>query len=102
MSREIDALVAEKVMGITLIGKDMAAYLNEETQFMMPIPFYSTDIAAAWEVVEKVNDLGWNISFDPIPQEWITDFDEHQDWVVSNKTAPMAICLAALKAKGED
>lgn len=62
---------------------------------------YSTDISAAWEVVEKLEG------------RFIWDFNSHKNWRVrlatydrkdwrlvegEAATAPLAICLAALKA----
>lgn len=58
--REMDALVAEHVMGLLNVHK----YNGEWIHTRNPIPFvgapiveyYSTDIAAAWEVVDKIMD----------------------------------------------
>lgn len=113
--RELDALVAEKVMGL-LVSRDSAwerAYeqeddLVETTQdrrLRRTLQPYSTDIAAAWEVVEKLELLdrgwqlcqsqrGWGIGHSSVGDEW--------DWVVRAKTAPHVICLAALKAVGHE
>lgn len=77
------------------------------------LPNYSTDIAAAWEVVEKIKVLPergmrkfggrntpefvlvWDVD------HWYVDFDG-QGTVppihAEGETAPLAICLAALKA----
>lgn len=60
--RELDALVAEKVMGRNLtLEKELTEHEMWLSQLMpeiiIHIPHYSTDIAAAWEVVEKVRTL---------------------------------------------
>lgn len=65
---------------------------------------YSTSIEAAWEVVEKMDELefyltltydsGWNASFS---DENYKGVKNHLD-----DSAPHAICLAALKAMGVD
>ncbi len=86
MTRKIDALVAEHVMGL---DPNRAEFALDE---------YSTDIAAAWEVVEKMS----------VPLEIIRHRDGKQWGVLDARfrnttwadTAPLAICLAALKAKG--
>jgi hypothetical protein len=65
------------------------------------IEAYSTDIAAAWQVVEKMRERGMYVSVDP--------FDDFYEAVVifavggeiataTYPTAPQAICLAALEA----
>lgn len=137
--RELDALVAEKVMGWPheqmLVGigtfydamhlePSRAAYRRRshvdrfwerwspsgsEVVVSDTVPSYSTDIAAAWEVVEH------------LPLTWWPEVGRMQDgssWYcelclgspdpagvgpairVVAATAPLAICLAALKAVG--
>ena len=123
--RELDALVAEKVMGWKpLLGpsKEMdegfkeryweyarnhALRLTPESSFLPglehPVPPYSTDIGAVWEVVEKLGlafELGW------LPEDkgfnWDASFGEKRGSEAGTttyaSTAPHAICLAALKA----
>lgn len=101
VGRELDSLVAEKVMGLKIYSRIGHNYLGKDG-FYKIIREYSTDISAAWEVVEKlINDAGIDISiiFD-ISREYkvkITD-----DGVIKSKiqckTAPEAICKAALLA----
>ncbi|MEZ0208844.1 MAG: hypothetical protein ACAH17_01550, partial [Candidatus Paceibacterota bacterium] len=60
--RELDALVAEKVMGIKHIHysdpvNGMIGRAPKGRDYMQ-VPNYSTDIAAAWTVVQKVGLLG--------------------------------------------
>lgn len=66
---------------------------------------YSTEIGAAWEVVEKMqaDDWYWNIDYDC--DGLVAGFgrdreaDENCRWYYeAAKTEPHAICLAALKA----
>jgi hypothetical protein len=111
--RELDALVAEKVMGYKVTdwptGKEFpitsaiaAGVLSEFQQSR--IPSYSTDIAAAWQVVDKMKSLGCFIKVHNCDHRgewgcWCT----HPGRVLSESfavedTAPHAICLAALKA----
>jgi hypothetical protein len=114
--RELDALVAEKVMGF---HKHHAHdyYINvpdEEWDNNNDAPFpyywpqwgfppYSTSIADAWLVVEKLRE-----NFDGIVlayrngdtgKEWRVEFNTEHGWSAEYaETAPMAICLAALEA----
>lgn len=102
MSREIDAEVAEKVMGWghahrwsdwTLKGRVMAG--NSWSP--------STDIAAAWEVVEKVRETHEEVSLTCTEKGYscyIFKSENHVPEGFTSKTMPMAICLAALKALG--
>lgn len=55
--RELDALVAEKVMGLDLLEED-----NYENWIPVEPEPYSTDIAAAWELVNHFTKMGWDIS----------------------------------------
>lgn len=71
-------------------------------------PCYSTDIAAAWEVVEKLMAYGYRYvmrgNFEGNGLHWC-GFD-HQEWADMNPlfqsppcvSLPLAICRAALKA----
>lgn len=112
--RELDALVAEKVMGLEPWPEQDSRW--ECKAFRAPIipqgvepkpcapPNYSTGIAAAWEVVEKLvaldyrvrvtayrdNSYGVTLSF-PLSAG-------KRDGLFEAETAPHAICLAALKA----
>ena len=116
--RELDAIVAEKVMGTPKPEQDVyelypaGAWLlagqfgrddlhpgwtvktgtNPDDSQLIDTWFepkhFSTDIAAAWEVVEKLTGLEW------------TKFDMNLPplHVYSAEEAALEICLAALKA----
>jgi hypothetical protein len=58
---ELDLLVAEKVMGeYCAHGQQLDPITDTWTS---PKP-YSSEISAAWEVVEKMKHLEWTISVD--------------------------------------
>jgi hypothetical protein len=124
-------LVAEKVLGWTEVKK---VELNGSAAFQYlgvrpgevpskytgykpsyTIPQYSIDIAAAWEVVEKlkalVDDLEIEISSSSeYPEEWEVSVkyfkwcegeeQQYGPFYFTEKTAAHAICLAALKTIG--
>lgn len=114
--RELDALVAEKVMGWKIEGRPIRLSGGHFDDVRIPadgtvkmLPSYSTDIAAAWQVVEKVRELnGWPFILeshgDPgAPGRWWAYFQKTiGDRSVNGHghEAPRAICLAALKAVG--
>jgi len=83
--RELDALIAEKVMGWSwgIIG-DL-------------IPAYSTDISAAWEVVEEMGDC-LHLRQHGEQGEWEAWFCGYPNSKAHGETAPEAICKAALLA----
>jgi hypothetical protein len=90
--RERDALVAEKVMGFVVHphggvwdGKNPATY---RTDFHP-----STDISAAWEVVEKFKN-------GPRDDAYHSFYDNATMSIYA--ITPERICLAALKAVGVD
>ena len=128
--RELDALIAEKVMGTpkywsvwfacshygNFNGLDQAQVYAEKIQgdfkaHVLPYsdePNYSTSIEAAWEVVERLIALHfhevqvrhWVDPFDAVmPQGWMCQC-EGDNLAIAERatTAPLAICLAALKA----
>lgn len=136
---ELDALVAEKVMGWEhVIKEDREYYLGDTTpgfsgrntywvkgysSFGVQIgecvllPKFSTSIAAAWEVVEKLRtwDDGYRIGAYVGVEVWSPDRETETccevniEWHAPahvaeagaiEATAPHAICLAALRAVG--
>lgn len=107
--RKIDALVAEHVFGLRVVTTSIEA-LEDNTIYhptkgwpQMPseLPAYSSSIFDAWKVVEKLDDAV-SLVFLPSEHVWEITFGEPPNdfgyaW---NESAPLAICLAALKSKG--
>jgi hypothetical protein len=121
--RKLDTLVAEKVMGLTVYHYDKDVeencyYMLMDTEGFPFEPFggeketeeeawlscfyYSTDISAAWEVVEKIKkDLDWWIVLNSEGEKWIALFywDKYQiACECEAETASEAICKCALMA----
>jgi hypothetical protein len=102
--RELDALVAEKVMGLQPLRREVPP----DPGAFLDLPHYSTDIAAAWEVVEKLTgrrdkDIGFALTVNPgTIGTSFSALDGTEHWHVNASTAPLAICLAALKVVGVD
>lgn len=123
-NREIDALVAEKVMGLIPCDKwtpinlgsaggpallkncqhDNCYPATRLNDWVGGCPEYSTDIAAAWQVVERFTQK-WKYVF-KLQNHYSFNFDTYEatlnGYGGSANTAPMAICLAALKAVGHE
>jgi hypothetical protein len=109
IGRELDALVAEKIFGAKLIANPFGTdphcdfpgrQLGKE---FGKLPKFSTDIAAAWEVLEALKKRGAMVHVHFTESQWMASWRKHNDppsLVISAfaKTAPHAICLAALKA----
>lgn len=99
--RELDALVAEKVMGWSPVGDEFDG--AEFAAFLDAHP-YSTDIAAAWEVFEKIQPAAiCHAKFggkNKLPEWVVARPDDMGDEIATAPTAPHAICLAALNAVG--
>jgi hypothetical protein len=101
--RELDLLVAEKIFGATV---QHGQILNQETDWWDSPKCYSEDISRAWEVLKKMSELGYWFS------GGMTQNKTHWFWIAKvgcmapsgsvyeRATAQLAICLAALKAKG--
>ena len=118
--RLLDSQVGKLVFGnVVMYNPDGAP--TETSRFLMvvngverPLPRFSTDIAAAWEVVRAVLDLRWappdprhrggmtdtSILYDPYRGQWECIFSWSDDTRVvgSDAAAPLAICRAALLA----
>lgn len=112
--RELDAIVASRVMGWASADVDTAmlcasgsiAACSEMTTGH--VPDYSTDIAAAWLVVERIHEHGHAITVErwlgnPELGKWSAAFtleNGHDTGQCVAESAPLAICRAALVAAG--
>lgn len=105
--RDLDALVAEKVMGWF---KDRYSEYwfppgtNITNGAVVDLPHYSTSIEAAWEVVEKLKEGVLYFELVRTPDGWISQFYSEAKYdpapIEDAPTAPHAIAVAALKAVG--
>jgi hypothetical protein len=107
--REMDALMAEKVF-----NKPPSYYncphFDENGRILSfcscpSLPPYSTDIVAAWQVVEKMDHLDCAIEYsvknDEVSEQfgrWFVLFGEELEKGAFADTAPLAICRAARMA----
>lgn len=129
--RELDTLVAEKVMGLVIeslctkircheaggevlycgCGWRGGRWDNEEfrshSSYVKP---YSTSLVIAWEIVEKINSLrlGWYVGISVGPDNynvWVQNdvvLNSPHYYGFTSSTVPHLICLAALKVMGID
>src|SRR4051812_17548037 len=105
--RKLDALIAAKVMGWDVRGPDDGPWvaLAENGRHATHETFRpSTDIAAAWEVVEHFANYKWLAQsasgrWGTGPMMWECAFASPASFQVVAETAPLAICRAALRAK---
>lgn len=111
--RELDALIAEKVMGLKYeFEGDSPIYAPNDF-----LPHYSTEIASAWEVIDKMwRDGEWRVTVFYGGDEarwWGAEFAYDANHLgaayhalydrkveARADTAPLAICRAALLAVG--
>lgn len=103
--RELDALIAENVMGLTKPKEDLPSWQHEYSGTKpFPLP-YSTDIAAAWEVLDTLKALGCLITVSWTKKskwhcyaEYYSDKDQciYSEYSLE-ESASQAICLTALK-----
>lgn len=106
--RELDALVAARVMGLTVEPRGgEPRYYNETMReqyggaWTSPVPHYSTDLLAAWEVLDMMRGRGFGVvvSDAGATVPWAVDFDDGKVGVnVQSASLPVAICNAALFA----
>ena len=122
--RELDALVAEKVMGMMTrlseggeyIGRfdisepgDLVYDIPDDPYGVRYVPHYSTDIAAAWLAVEKLEQdqreilfkitrLGSSMKTLIFQAEFRECRGSFKHYWSDTATAPLAICRAALMA----
>ncbi len=107
----MDAWVAEAVMGWIEDKENPGLYnkITYDNSGMVQwnkLPPYSTSIADAWQVVEKLEERNAWVSLDKVPTNTNWDFrgiiDELEPsevrFIAHAPTAQLAICRAALKA----
>jgi hypothetical protein len=112
--REIDVLVAEQIMGWQIETdepklKRLQQYFSRDEHprwwrapeggwYSDPLS-YSSDIAAAWQIVESMNSRGQFLFLSQSNEEYDVAFDEPRtispDYI-SEKSVALAICQAAL------
>lgn len=106
--RELDALVAEKLFNLSLrdrlTGEEKpvtATQVLSHFSNISAIPPFSTDIAAAWQVLEKVVSrsrlFDADVSTADGGETWSCSFTCDKTVRAFGETAAHAICLAALK-----
>lgn len=111
--RELDALIAEKIFGFSDIREYAEGYFGKGEVFGLfakqRIPDFSTDIAAAWLVVEKlkremtwyknIKPDGFRLDYDILDNVWRVALVCDEEGVtesVEADTPQLAICRAAL------
>lgn len=101
--RELDALIAERVMGATRDADGFYEWPNSQYA-SYEAPDYTSNIRMAFEVVEAMRERGWYFSC-IVAKDWISAAfvleEEGHDPKASEEfadTLPRAICLAALRA----
>lgn len=101
--RELDILIAEKIMGWKMGDFGIAPpgfvaaqdYFEKYKETQFSVPNYSTDIKDAFKVLEHFQYLKIiNITWDAPTGDWYVSFNTELSW---DQTLPGAICLAALK-----
>lgn len=101
--RELDKLIAEKVMGnhIEIVH---GTIMERNPQLAAELAYYSTNIADAWQVVEKlaVGCIDFNIRRGAFLVYHATFIDsvnlsDIKEYIGKSTTASEAICLAALE-----
>src|SRR3990167_2036291 len=122
--RELDALIEEKVMGHEVEPRWYDAHggplpdpedasIKPHEYYVLPprtgarystreVPYYSRDIDAAWEVLERFATRHLNLGLQGPgmwgPEGWYVTLGTGHIATAFAFTAPLAICLAALKA----
>ncbi len=107
--RKLDVLVAKNVMGWTDLREEeypetknvvLRGDNPEKLEYRFAVPYFSTDISAAWKVLEKIQGTNALITIELAERARCMIFESwgRDKRVCTNAdTAPLAICLAALK-----
>jgi hypothetical protein len=111
MSRELDSRVAEKVMGFTKTSKGWL-HPTDPALSITYLPHYSADMNDAMDIVGKLHEERWYMSIRTSPndfyklklQKYLDDKagEEIIERSQNYNKLPIAICLVALRAVGDD
>lgn len=102
---QLDALVAERVMGWS-VRRDGNSYYCTQKNGGFFVPRFSSDMGAAWQVVEELakNGLVVEIRHNAKGKFQVTGVncwrETRRPEEVIDPSAPIAICLAALRFVG--
>lgn len=95
--REMDRLIGEHIFGYKNILNVADYWFIDDLN--TSLPHYSTDIAAAWEVLRHLK--GYHIELVRHRGVWTAALDDgKRSFVVRANSAPEAICKVALLAVG--
>jgi len=105
---DLDVLIAEKVMGYHRPTNNPTSLFlyDEHGEYAWDPedgPHYSVNIADAWLVVEKMREDRWRFVIAGVPEGIAASFrrgNSFQGEEPYQESAALAICVAALKAKG--
>ena len=92
--RELDAMVMEAIGYKPVPVAFMFGHKEPFPGWDEP-PRYSTDIAAAWQVVDAMRERGWRFSLHEHPDGWWAAFNGKM-MDAPSATVPLAICRTAL------
>lgn len=99
--RELDALVAEKVMGYVDVGESFYRTPTEDTYHISDIEF-STDPVAHAALWDKLVADGWDVEVGTqAGQSWAEIKNETSGFSVANESRYAALAKAALLAYSE-
>jgi len=110
--RELDALIAEKLLGFEVCRNEKGGWSlgrpdywddRGSSELLNPLPSYSDDGAAVWDVVAWATNQRLEMKIGRAPgrseSSWSCWFErDGTHFYAEGETAPHAICLAALKA----
>ena len=114
--RKLDRLIAETILGLRVVETDDCNGIDnlwvEPAREENDLRSFSTDIAAAWEVVEAMKSHPRGVLTLVTPtddcikyraffsKKCFENLDKYPNQIGMGNTAPHAICLAALHAVG--
>lgn len=107
--REMDKAISQHVFGNTefVCRNCEDDYYTVDRQGLtayIPVPHYSTDMVAAWEIVEKFNKESWWVVIEVFDDAtWCKIFAHNKstnEAVTDNNQMPLAISRCALKVAG--
>lgn len=98
--RTLDALIEERIFGNPIdheFDEPIVKARRDQYDECGILPAYSTDMAAAWQIVEKLDLLDyWYLRHRAQWEVFETDQGDREHILATADTAPLVLCRAAL------
>src|SRR3990172_12143844 len=78
--RRLDVIIAREVFGYQVVNIDDEPYIETEKLEYASVPEYSTDVSAAWEVIQKMVEVKTLINISYGTKTWNVNYSTQEQY----------------------